>query len=215
MAWWRSATNASWSSARARTCAWTSPRRHTRALQPAGEGGERAVAGAVVAGVGPLQLHVEALRAERIAAAGGPSARARTVAEHRSPRAAGQADEPLGVLEDALQVDRRLTPLAPVRGVTGVGMGERDDPAEVAPAALVAHQQREVPGLAVAAPPGLCDHIDLGAVDRPDAVFGCRSARAPSSRRRSCGRSARAPCGPARPRAGPAPSGSETPSRNE
>ena len=52
----------------------------------------------------------------------------------------------------------------PTGAVAGVRVGERDDPAEIAPAALVAHQQREV--AAAGAATGGWGQVDLGAVDR-------------------------------------------------
>ena len=49
------------------------------------------------------------------------------------------------MVEHRLQVGPRLPALATEPPLAGVGVGKRDDPAEVAPAAIVAHEQREVP----------------------------------------------------------------------
>ena len=78
--------------------------------EPLGEAGEPAVAGAVAAPVGPLQLDPEAVAAEGGEQAPAERARPRAV----SPRsqapassavagAAGEADEALGVLLDLLE----------------------------------------------------------------------------------------------------------------
>src|SRR5205807_163941 len=156
-----------------------------------------AIASAIVAGVGTLELHAQAICPERVeqaasrpliedaattgppgpgrrdgAVATGPTHRCAT--DRRSVGAPGQAYETLSMVQHRLQLDRRLAqharPGSRRRGgrrdravadrptdrqtvhptvrllgpVAGVRMGERDDPAEVAPAALVAHQQREV-----------------------------------------------------------------------
>ncbi len=105
----------------------------------------------------------------------------------------------------------------PDDALAGVPVGERDDPAEVAPAALVAHEQRHVTRPRPSRPPPPTRSTRRrrrgGRARRPrrsrrrgspSPRGRPRSGRAPSSRRRSCGRSARAPHGPARPRAAPA-----------
>ena len=77
--------------------------------EPGGEPGEPAVAGAVVAPVGPLQLDPEALAAEGGEQAPAEPLAARRVAPLPGARqgpvagAAGEADEALGVLLHLLQ----------------------------------------------------------------------------------------------------------------
>ena len=80
---------------------------HAPHAQPPAERGQRAVAGAIVAGVGALQLHAQALRAERVEQ---PPRRRLVVTPLPTAigRTAGQADEALGVVEHGLQVHRRL-----------------------------------------------------------------------------------------------------------
>ena len=51
------------------------------------------------------------------------------------------------MVDHRLHVHPRLGRLAPRASVAGVLVRERDDPAEVAPAALVAHEQGEMTGL--------------------------------------------------------------------
>ena len=82
------------------------------------------------------------------------------------------------MVEDRLQAHRGIAdhPLrgrcpAPGRAVAGVGMREREDPAEVAPAAPVAHEQGDVAASTCAAD-GVLGQIELGAVDRPDPIVG-------------------------------------------
>ena len=88
--------------------------RHARHPQPPGQRGQRPVAGAIVARVGALQLHVQPLRAERVEQ---PPRRGLVVAPVPIPTlgAPGQADQALGVLEHRLQFHRRLAALAPRR----------------------------------------------------------------------------------------------------
>ncbi len=141
---------------------------HARHPEPPRERRQRAVAGAVVPRIGTLQLHAQVLRAERLEQAPCDRLVADAAADRRVPGAARQADEALRVVEHRLQRDRRLAPLALPRTVTGVCVGQREDPADVAPASPVAHQQREMAPAGTAA--GGCGEIDLRAVDRPDPV---------------------------------------------
>jgi hypothetical protein len=122
---------------------------HASDPQPPGVRCQRTVARAIVAGVWALQLHVQALRAERVEQPPGHAlpiliAAGRRAREHGPSGAARQADEALGVVDHRLHVHPRLRQLASSGGVAGVPVGEGDDPAEVAPAALVAHEQRDV-----------------------------------------------------------------------
>ena len=135
-------------------------------------------------------------------------------AHRASPQAGGaarQADEALGMV-DHRPTSTTARPARAEGALAGVRVGEGDDPAEVAPAALVAHEQREV---ARAAALGACAPRRRAPEppqrDRsrrrgsPSARSRRRSGPAPSSPRRSCGRSARAPRSRALPRAAPAP----------
>ena len=62
------------------------------------------------------------------------------------------------MVEHDLQVDRPARLARGAGRVARVRVGEREDAAEVAPAALVAHEQRQV---------AAARQVDLGAVDRP------------------------------------------------
>ena len=166
---------------------------HAPDLQPPRQRRQRPVAGSVVAGVRALQLHIQVLRTERVeqpprrrlvAHAG---RRQPGCADHRATGTAGQADQALGVFDHVSQVHPRLAQLASGRPLAGMSVGERDDPAQVAPAALVAYEQRDVAGAGSTAArdvhgPGargatcalgrIDGHVDLRAVDRPHAVAG-------------------------------------------
>ena len=123
------------------------PRRHAREPEPRGERGQPAVERAVVALERALELH-----AQPVAPEGGQQPPHRRLVAHALPRAAAQAHEPGGVLLDRLQRHRRrrLVPLPRVR------VRAREDPAEVAPALRVLHQQRQVAAVV---------EVDLRAVD--------------------------------------------------
>ena len=176
MEWLRSATKASCSSARQRAWAWTLPVATQRTESRRASACQGTVAGAVVTVERALELDVEALRAEGVEQPAGErlvvSMRARRrhgggAVEHRARGAAAQADETLGVVDQPLHVQVRLAEVAATAALAGVGVGEREDPAEVAPAAPVAHEQREVPGGPLAA-----EDVHLGALDRPHPVLG-------------------------------------------
>jgi hypothetical protein len=124
--------------------------RHAAQSQARGERGERGVAGAVAGEKRSLQLDAQPFGAESLAQP--PHA---GLLVHAVLRAAGQADQPLGVCANGLQRDRRRRRLA--RAFAGVGVGERQQAAEVAPAALAGDQQREVTSVGEA---------ELGAVNR-------------------------------------------------
>ncbi len=117
--------------------------------EPLRQLGQLAVARAVMALEGPLQLDAQAVRPE-----GGQQPPQRRLVVHAVVRAAAQQHQPGRVLLQRLERHRgrRLVLVAIVH------VGARDDPAEVAPAGRVLHQQRHV------APVG---QIHLGAVDRP------------------------------------------------
>jgi hypothetical protein len=113
------------------------------------ERSQGAVACAIAPQVGALQLDVQIVGAERVEQSScrrlvGEAARRERRADQRTLGAAGQADEPLRMVDHRLQIYDGLASLASRRPLAGVGVSERDDPAEVAPAALVAHEQREV-----------------------------------------------------------------------
>ena len=148
MAWLRSATKASCSSARQRACAWTSPVA-THLHRPAAgrappargcgrdRGGHR---GAAARRTGPP--------ARRRRAAAGPSAsavrrRRRSQSDQAQPV---RQTRPSAWSSTACRSTEGLAELAPIGALAGVRVGEGDDPAEVAPAAPVAHEQREVAG---------------------------------------------------------------------
>ena len=157
-----------------------------------------AVARTVVAGVRALQLHVQAIPPERVQQ---PSRNGLVVAaasDHRALGAARQADQALGVVDHRLHVNPRLAALAPRRAVTGVRVGERDDPAEVAPAARVAHEQRQVTSRVrpvrtvrhtaaitiLAGARRAESDVDLRAVDRPHPAVRCDLRQLHRSRER-------------------------------
>ena len=70
--------------------------------EPPGQRGEGAVAGPVVAGVGTLQLDVEALGTEPLEQRS-QRLRPSPLAQHRAFRATGQADQAVGVGGDGLR----------------------------------------------------------------------------------------------------------------
>ena len=157
---------------------------HTPDSQPPRLRRQRTIARTIVAGIRALQLHVQTLPPERVQQPPRSGLVAAAAADHGALRAARQADQALGVVDHRLQVNPRLAALASRRALTGVRMGERDDPAEVAPAARVAHEQRQMasPALPVRAArhrAGVSvrvgarradSHVDLRAVDRPHAA---------------------------------------------
>ena len=109
--------------------------RHRRQPEALGQLGEAAVARAVVAVEGALELHAQVVGAEDP-----PQPRQARLVMDALARAAAQADEPGGVLlERRERDDRRRVALVAVVCVRG-----RDDPAEVAPAGRVLDQQRDV-----------------------------------------------------------------------
>ena len=87
---------------------------HARHPEPLGELAEQAVAAPVVAGEGPLELDAEALRPEgpqqpaRDRGRAGMVARLHPAGHRAVAGAAGEADEPLGVVLDLLERDARL-----------------------------------------------------------------------------------------------------------
>jgi hypothetical protein len=122
----------------------------------AGELAQRGVAAGVSALVRSLELDVEAVTSEGDRDAGGG---VRIVRCEPVPRAAGQADEPLGVLEQ--RVERQLGRQrvgSLLRPGTGVRLGQQ--PAEVRVARRGLDEQRDV---------GAAGQRQLGAGDRPDA----------------------------------------------
>ena len=123
---------------------------HAAQLQAGGERGERAVAGTVPGEERALQLDAQPLATKGLAQS--PHA---LLVVHAVLRAAGQADQSLGVGADRLERDggsRRVT-----RALAGVGVSERQQPAQIAPALLHGDQQRQVAAVGKA---------QLGAVDR-------------------------------------------------
>ena len=171
-------------------------------LELARERGEAAVARAVVAQVGALQLDAQAVGREGVA-------QLRSVARSWTPSVAQplRQTRPSAWSRSAASETwgcvawRRRTPGAgpppapgpPVRSSrllpARVSVRAGEEPAEVAPPALVLDEQRQVAAVV---------ERQLGAVQRPQARPPCTPARAPSRRRRCRGRSARAPRAPAR-----------------
>ena len=134
--------------------------RHAAQAQARGEHGECAVAGAVAGEERALQLDAQPLGVEGLA----QSPHAGFVV-HAVLSAAGQAGQTLGVRADCLERDARRGRLEWV--FAGMGVGERHQAAEVAPAALGSDQQREVAAVGEA---------QFGAVDRaqPKSAGGMR-----------------------------------------
>jgi hypothetical protein len=119
--WWRSATKASCSGTRAAVGVDVAGR-HAAQSQARGERGERALRARSPARNGRCSS-TRRRSGRRPRAAG-----ARREVVHAVLRAAGQADQPLGVLADGLERDRRGRRLA--RAFAGVGVGERQQAAE-------------------------------------------------------------------------------------
>src|SRR4051794_8697329 len=124
---------------------------HRRDAEPPGHPGEHAVARAIVALEGALELHTQVVWPE----AGEQPAQRRLVVD-AVIGAAAQAHEPAGVLLERLQRDRgRGLARIPI-----VHVGARDDPAQVAPAERILDQQRDVAPVL---------EVDLHAVDGAQA----------------------------------------------
>ena len=194
---------------------------HARHPEPLGQLAEQAVAAAVVAGEGPLELYAQALRPEGPQQPARDRGRAGMVARldpagHRAVAgAAREAHEPLGVVLDLLErharlvvervlagpppgahAGRRLGP-ALARPAPGAPVGRGDQPAEVrVPLARLA-QEREVRAVV---------ERELRSGDRAHPEGAQRAAPSPWRREGRRGRSARGRCGPARRRPPPAPS---------
>ena len=147
---WRRATKASCSGAREAAWAWTLPVATQRSPSRAASARSAPVARPVAGQERALELDAQALGAEGLA----QHAHAGLVMD-AALRASAQADEPLGVRADRLERHRRGGGLA--QALAGVGVGERQQAAEVAPAALGGDQQRQVAAVGEA---------QLGAVDR-------------------------------------------------
>ena len=117
--------------------------------EAAGEGGEPAVAGAVVSPVGALELDPQVGGAEGVeqpagvGLGGGQVAALPVAGDEPVAGAAGEADQALGVLGDALERDPGLLGAALVV-VAGVRVGGGEQPAEVAIAGRRLAEQGEV-----------------------------------------------------------------------
>ncbi len=125
---------------------------HTPHAEPPRQRRQRAVARAVVARVGTLQLHAQTLGAEGVEQPPRGGLVVDTVA-----RAAGEAHEALGVFQHGGQRHVRLA--ARAGGFARVVMRKGEDAAEIAPAARIAHKQGQVPSPV----PGVGDPLDAGA----------------------------------------------------
>ena len=145
--------------------------------QPLRQPRQPAVAGAVVALVGPLQLDPQALGPEGLEQLGAERPRPRPLAalaaarQHPVAGAAGEADEALGALLHPLQLHPRLA--GPALGaVAGVGVGGGEEAAEVPVAGGGLDQQGQVGEVGLARgrrSASNCPKRDrqLGAGDRP------------------------------------------------
>ncbi len=159
--------------------------RHRADPEPPRPLGKGAVARAVVAFIGALQLRVEVLRAEPLEQRA-QRGRSPALTQHRALGATRQADQALGVLDESLRRDLGLAQLAPPGAIARMGVGDREDPAEVPPAALVFHEQRDVRVVgalgarerrvahAIAGRLRVRREVDLRAVDRAYALLGGR-----------------------------------------
>ena len=147
--------------------------------------GEPAVAGAVAAPVGPLQLDPEAVAAEGLQqppaeprAAGAPRR-----APRRPPAAPSRAQPERQTSPSACSSTRSSVaqgcPALRCGAVAGVGVGGGQQPAEVAVAGLALDQQGQV---------GAALEGQLGAGDRPHAEAPAGDARTPSTPRPRRGR---------------------------
>ena len=151
--------------------------RHARHPQPPRQRRQHAVARAIAASIGTLQLDPQALRPEGV-----EQQPCGVLLAHPPRGAAGQTHQSLRVRHHRLDPHLRLGERAPVGSLAGVPVGERDDPAEVLPAARVAREQRQMTAIAAEAVPdpvrdrsrapravtasfSARDDIDLGAVD--------------------------------------------------
>ena len=136
----RTATSMSWSAARRRSCAWTSPVATVGTPSEVRELAQVRVAARVAALVRPLQLDVEAVVPE---GAREPSGRVRVADREPVAGAAGEADESLVQLLEQRLVEARRHRLA-VRRVARVRVRRRQQPAEVRVAACALDEQRHV-----------------------------------------------------------------------
>ena len=178
VAWWRSATKASCSSARQRAWAWTSPVATQRSPS------RRASAASARLRARSWRAYGRCSSTYRRSGPNASSSRRRSSsspvaarrAERRARGAAGQADEPLGVVEHRLHVHRR-PPSSRRRGSrvwawASVRIRQRLRQPRSSRTSSV--RWREGPLAA--------EDVDLGAVDRPHPVLGARPGPAPSSR---------------------------------
>ena len=178
--WWRRATNASCSGARVRACAWTLP----VATVGTPSRGRARPAQRLRARSWRWNGRCSSTRRWSVPEGREQPAQRRLVV-YAAVGAAAQADEPLRVLLERLQRDGRRR-LASDRAV--VRVGARDDPAQVAPAGGVGHEQRDVAVASVRrafSPPSRRPSPPRGS---PAARAAGRPARTPSTPRRRCGR---------------------------
>ena len=139
--------------------------RHARHAQPPGQRGQAAVERPVMTREGALQLDAQAVGPEGLQ----QPAHRRLVA-HAALRATAQADEPLRMLEHVLQRHRRVAREARLARLARVGMGAGQQPAEVAPAGRVAHQQRQMACRRARPATRLVLDVDLGPEQRSQAA---------------------------------------------
>ena len=156
--------------------------------EPFGELGEPAVARAVVPAERPLQLDPEALGPERAQQALGPVQRQRRQRGGGAPAmaledsrhgplacAAGEADEALAVPLEAFERQHRRHGISR-RSLAGIGVGLRQQAAEVAPTFVGLDEQRQVEALRTeAGGHGSCHLITpTGVLSRRSRLAGVR-----------------------------------------
>ena len=140
--------------------------RHARHPELRRQLGQPPVARAVVALERALELDPQVVAPE-----GGEQAAKRRPVVHAAGGAAAQADQPGRVLLHELERHGRRDLDPPRRGpIPRVRVRAREDPAQVAPALPVGHQQRQMAAHLVVAHAGRAiglHHVDLRPVDRP------------------------------------------------
>ncbi len=138
------------------------PGRHARDAEAGGQGCQAAVQCAIVPGERALELDPEGVGAERR-----EQAAHRRLVAHPPAGAAAEADEPFGVRRDLGEREGRLGALTPAGPLARACVGARQQPAEVRPAARVAHEQGEMAMLGVLGGGLAVAEAHLGALDRP------------------------------------------------
>ena len=124
--------------------------RDRRDAEPLGQRDQPAIAGAVMSPERPLQLDPEMAGTEgsqqspREVSGAGRIAAFPAAGHGAVTGAAGEADQPLGVALELVDLDRRREGLAHPGALTSSAMGLGDQPAEAGPATRVLDQERDV-----------------------------------------------------------------------